>query len=145
MSWKEPCVFYRNHYSGIVEDLYLDCGPWPSSRSKKWDAIIEEILRLQLQLCIAPDPRYCIFEQYNRKTQKMELCGKQCFTHHTESLCAEHLDYYNSFPEYHDVYNGKHIFERRMPAITYARLARSWYATFGHMSNPKLKALRRTL
>jgi hypothetical protein len=96
-SWyvhKHCCNHYRNRFSGIVESLYLDCEPWPSSRNKRRDAMIEELLSLNSGLFLAREPQHCVYEVW--QNGRVEPCGKTIWTH--EDLCDDHRPFVESLP-----------------------------------------------
>lgn len=125
-----PDRAYRPYLHPSVEDLYDDCGPWPSSRSIKRDAMIEEIKRLNEERTKVHDPSYCVFELYDRETHTLAKCGRLFDgLFYCEPLCQEHLTYATSIDEPPSWKKPK--------KDTYHGVARSWYAKFGHFSKPK--------
>ncbi len=124
---------YRTYIHEAVKKLYDDCGPWPASRSKKRDAMMEELQRLSQERWRVPDPEYCVFEFYNREKQEMQSCGKLedgrvCF----EPLCKEHLEYAQDMPE-----ESVMLRKRQPKEYTYKKLKFEWYRTFGHIGDKK--------
>jgi hypothetical protein len=95
MRWNvKPCGYYRNRFYGLVESLYEDCAPWPTSRSKKRDAMIEELSALNHEQFLAREPYHCIYEVW--QNGHIEPCGQIIWTY--DDLCPLHKPFVESLP-----------------------------------------------
>jgi hypothetical protein len=90
----KPSGRYRCYFDGLVLALYNDCAPWPTSRNKKRDAMIEELSALQHETYLARDVCRCKYEVW--QNGHIEPCGTITWTH--EDLCSLHKPFVDSLP-----------------------------------------------
>ena len=145
MSWySKPCNHYREPFNDLSKELYELCGKWPQGRSKKRDAMIEEIRHLDEAQSIARKPHYCIYEVW--QNGHIEPCNVITWTY--EDLCSLHKPFVESLPwEYRYKPKAGTFDDSRKRRNAFYGLSSLYNAEIAHVSrqNPQPKAIERIL